>query len=132
MIKYNNSVWDNHFIEIAKLCSQMSKDPSTKVGSVIKCNEDKSIVSTGYNGLPKWMPDIEYVLNNREVKYKYIIHAEENAINFANKRNAALSDCTIYTTMLPCERCYNLIKNNGIRRIVTMIPTEDQLSRWGE
>lgn len=132
MIKYSINKWDNHFIDIAKLCSNMSKDPSTKVGSAIKCNKDKSIVSTGYNGLPKWMPDIESVLHNREHKYKYIIHAEENAINFANKRNVELSDCTIYTTMLPCERCYNLIKNNGIKRIVTVIPSKDQISRWGK
>jgi dCMP deaminase len=130
MIKHTIEDWDSHFMKIAVLCSQMSKDPSTKVGAVIR-GTDKSIISTGYNGFPVDVPDNEYLLHNRHDKYKYIIHAEDNALKFARKRNVDLSECVIYTTMMPCEKCYQLIKDAGIKRIVTMISTPDQIGRWG-
>ena len=41
---------------------------------------NKKIVSLGYNGLPQNVPDLEAIYTNREEKYKYIIHAEVNAI----------------------------------------------------
>lgn len=131
LVKHSFSNWDKYFLNIALICSKMSKDPSTKVGSVIKYNEDKSVVSTGYNGFPSDFPDYEHILNNKEEKLKYVIHAEENAINFASKRNINLEDCTIYTTLFPCDRCYELIRICGIKRIVTINPSPDQEKKWG-
>jgi len=135
IIKHSEEDWDRHFLDIAELCSKMSKDPSTKVGCVIRA-PDKSIVSTGYNGFPASIPDNKEYLENREIKYTYIIHAEENAIKFAtntqDSRSRDLSLCTLYTTLFPCEKCYNLIRKFGIKKIVTLEPTESQLERWGQ
>ena len=60
IIKHTKYDWDKHFMKIALLCSEMSKDPSTKVGAVIK-GIDKSVVSTGYNGLPNDIDDDIYI-----------------------------------------------------------------------
>ena len=132
--RHTQEDWDLHFLEIAKLCSKMSKDPSTKVGAAIK-GPDKSVVSTGYNGFPPWIDDKAADLNHRPTKYSLVIHAEENALRFAKSRVDTqihgLVGCTIYTTLFPCDRCYKLIKDAGIKRIVTQKPSEDHLKRWG-
>jgi dCMP deaminase len=84
--------WHNRFLDLAKFISGWSKDPSTKVGAVI-VDKNKRIVSVGYNGFPKDVKD-DNRLYDRESKYLIIIHAEINAILFANK---SLDDCILYT-----------------------------------
>ena len=74
--------WDHRFIELADHIAQWSKDPSTKVGCVI-VGEDREIRSTGFNGFPRGIDDDEERLNNRDLKYPLICHAEENAIMHA-------------------------------------------------
>ncbi|NCA14162.1 MAG: hypothetical protein EBS89_08535, partial [Proteobacteria bacterium] len=78
------SDWDRWFLGLAHYVSTASKDPSTKVGAVI-VDAERRVVSVGYNGLPRGVEDSEERLHNREVKYKMIIHAERNAILFAQR-----------------------------------------------
>ena len=85
--------WDLRFLELAKLVSTWSKDPSTKVGAVI-IDDNRRVVSVGYNGFPKGVRDSEHRLGNREVKYNYMVHAERNAMLFAN---SIPKNSTIYT-----------------------------------
>ena len=47
ILKHSKNDWDIHMLKIAKLCSQMSKDPSTRVGSVIM-GPNKRIISTRF------------------------------------------------------------------------------------
>ena len=75
-----NIKWHKRFLEIAKEVSTWSKDPSSKIGAVIVDSNTKQIISQGYNGFPRGIVDNLEVLNNRELKYKYVIHAEINAI----------------------------------------------------
>ena len=49
--------WDTRFIDLAKLVSTWSKDPSTKVGAVIT-DDNNRVISLGYNGFPKNIQDI--------------------------------------------------------------------------
>jgi dCMP deaminase len=124
--------WDMYFLKLATLSSTMSKDPSTKVGASIR-GPDKSVISVGFNGFPTEMYDDPLILNNRVEKYKYVIHAEDNAIRFAlNNRIGLLKDCTIYTTFPPCINCYKIIRSAGIKQIVTYEPTDEQKNRWSE
>ena len=51
-----NLSWDLRFLDLAKLVSTWSQDPSTKVGAVI-ADSDNRIVSIGYNGFPKGIKD---------------------------------------------------------------------------
>ncbi len=108
--------WDKRFLELADFISKWSKDPSTKVGAVI-VNSNKQIISVGYNGLPKNIKDTEEILNNRELKYQMIVHAERNALLFANNN---LNDCTLYTyPFMPCPVCAGMIIQSGIFRVVS-------------
>jgi dCMP deaminase len=108
--------WDRRFLEMAELVGSWSKDPSTKVGAVI-VDKDRRIVSTGYNGFPQGIADRSELLNDREKKYKLIVHGEMNAILFAQR---SLSGCTLYTTpLLPCSSCAGVIIQSGIARVVS-------------
>jgi dCMP deaminase len=84
--------WDRRFIELAKLISSWSKDPSTQAGAVITDNK-RRVISMGYNGLAQGVEDLPERLNNREIKYKMFVHAERNAIIFARQ---SLENCLQY------------------------------------
>lgn len=111
-----NYKWDNRFLDLAQFISNWSKDPSTQVGAVIVDN-DKRIISIGYNGFPVGIDDDPIRLNNRETKYKIVLHAECNAIMFSNTN---LVGSTLYTyPFMPCPRCAGMIIQAGINRVVS-------------
>ena len=109
--------WDTRFLELAKQISTWSKDPSTQVGCVV-VGPDREIRSTGFNGLPRGIEDSNERLNNREVKYPLICHAEENAIMHAARIGMSLKDCTAYVTWPPCTRCARSLIQAGIANVI--------------
>lgn len=116
--------WDRRFLDLAKLVSTWSKDPSTQTGAVI-VDGDRRIVSVGYNGLPQGVEDLPERLNDRDTKYKMIVHCERNAIIFA-KRD--LSGCTLFTyPFMSCAPCAGMVIQSGITRVVA--PLNDN-PRW--
>lgn len=117
--------WDYRFLDLAEFISSWSKDPSTKVGAVIT-DQNNRIVSIGYNGFPQSITD-DARLEERETKYKIIIHGEMNAILFANR---SLENCTLYTyPFMPCPRCASMIIQTGIKCVVSYNNMPD---RWKE
>ena len=112
--------WDEYFMGIAVLSSMRSKDPSTQVGACI-VNEDKRILSMGYNGMPRCCSDDEYPWdkndNALDSKYLYVCHAEFNAI-LNTRFGSALKDCKLYVTLFPCNECAKAIIQTGIKEII--------------
>ena len=117
------SKWEERFMSMARLVATWSRDPSTKVGAVI-VDRRKRIVSVGFNGFPAGVDD---TIVSREQKILRAIHAEANAILFAQRD---LAGCTIFVTHPPCAQCAALIVQCGITRVVSPIPTPDFASRW--
>lgn len=116
--------WNNWFLGLAQYIATASKDPSTKVGAVI-VDEERRVVSLGYNGLPRGIEDTKERLENRDLKYKIIVHAERNALLFAR---GSIKGCTIYTyPMMPCAVCASMIIQSGIKKVVA--PKSDN-PRW--
>ena len=116
--------WNRRFLSLAEHIATWSKDPSTKVGAVI-VDADRRIISTGYNGFPRDVEDLDERLNNRDVKYEMIVHGEINAIVFANQN---LQGTTLYTwPFMPCSRCAGIVIQSGIRTVVA--PYNDN-PRW--
>ena len=70
--------WDLRFKNLALEVSQWSKDPSTKVGCIAV--KDRKVIATGYNGFPAGISDNKEDYENRDIKYKKIVHAEKNMI----------------------------------------------------
>ncbi len=116
--------WDQRFMDLANFVAAWSKDPSTQVGAVIANPHTKRVVSMGYNGFPSGVGDHEHRLENREIKYEMIVHAETNALLFAGP---AAENCTLYVTPLPpCARCGVVIIQAGIQRVVAPIPNKSK------
>lgn len=113
-----NTKWDIRFLELAQLVSTWSKDDSTRVGAVI-VDPANRVVSVGYNGFARGVADTPDRLDDRDVKLKMVIHAEENAILFAQRN---LVGCTLYTwPFMPCASCAGKVIQVGIRRVVSLV-----------
>ena len=116
--------WDQRFMDLATFIAGWSKDPSTQVGAVIANPHTKRVVSMGFNGFPAGVEDLEDRLENREVKYEMVVHAEQNALLFAGP---AAEGCTLFVTPLPpCARCGVLIIQAGIARVVSPEPDKSK------
>ena len=111
----DSAKWDSRFLEVAKLISTWSKDPSTKVGAVI-VSPNRKILSTGYNGLPRGITDSKERLTNREIKLSMVVHAEMNAIHQAERD---LNGTWIYVShFFVCSECAKHIVQSGISRVI--------------
>lgn len=111
------NTWDRRFLEDAKHFSTRSKDPSMKIGAVFTRNNN--ILSTGWNGFPRGIEDSDERLNTRELKYKYVVHAEMNGIYNATHNGVCLADSTLYVYGLPvCDKCALGIIQVGVKRVV--------------
>ena len=119
MIKSNIS-WDEYFMGIALLSAMRSKDPNTKVGACI-VDENKKVVSIGYNGMPSGCDESQLSWNKGEgldSKYLYVCHAEFNAILNTRQGTSALKGCTLYVSLFPCNECTKAIIQTGIKEVV--------------
>lgn len=118
--------WDNHFLRLCEVHSEMSKDPSTKVGAVI-VGPDREVLSMGFNGFPRGVLDSEERLSNRDLKYKLMVHAELNAILGAARHGTRLFYSYLYVNATPCHRCAVEIIQSGIK---TVIARPRKLEKW--
>jgi dCMP deaminase len=108
--------WDHYFLSLCFLTSQRSLDPSTKHGCVV-VDDDKTILSIGYNSPPRGCCDKDIPLTRPE-KYPYFRHAEDNAISNAARIGVSLKNSTFYITGMPCPDCFGKIKNVGAKKII--------------
>lgn len=120
--------WDERFMDLADHVASWSKDPRTKVGSVI-VDHKKRVVSMGYNGFPRGVCDHEDRYHDRPTKHLLVSHAERNALD-----NAPLSveGCTLYCTLEPCVDCAKGIIQKGIARVVTKAHDREDTFHWKE
>lgn len=101
-------------MKIAETVASKSKDPSSKMGCVI-VDQNKRVVSLGYNGMLQGADESKMTLNERPMKYYFAIHSEMNALIFAHQD---LTGCTIYNRVATCENCLKYCLQAGIKRFV--------------
>ena len=122
--------WDNRYLALAKEVATWSKDPSTQVGAVT-VGAKKEVLSQGFNGFPRGIKDTPERYNHRETKYKFVVHAEMNAIYNATYSGTSLDGATLYTYGLPiCSECAKGIIQVGIKKVV--IEKSEELDNWNE
>lgn len=125
--------WTKRFMELARHISNWSKDPSTQVG-VVAISPNKRILSTGYNGFPSRISDNVEFYNNREYKYKLIIHGEQNCILNAAMNGVSLKGSYLFVWGMPvCNECAKSIIQVGIERVYWgMSNSENIPEKWKE
>lgn len=128
--------WDRRFLDLAAHVAQWSKDPSTKVGSVIVQPNLKMVVGLGYNGFARGVEDTEERLVVRELKYKFVVHAEVNALIMAGERarGATMYNFPAFVTPPICHDCCKTAIQFGIKEVVGFVPDipEELRKRWEE
>ncbi|MEJ6659535.1 MAG: dCMP deaminase family protein, partial [Candidatus Thioglobus sp.] len=122
--------WDQRYLALAKEVSTWSKDPSTQVGAVT-VGSKKEVLSQGFNGFPRGIRDSDERYNDRETKYKLVVHAEMNAIYNATYSGTSLDGATLYVYGLPiCSECAKGIIQVGIKKVV--VEKSKELDNWNE
>ena len=139
--------WDQYFMGIAEAVAKRSKCLSHHFGAVA-VNQDRCIVSTGYNGTPRGYPhcfgsvtvkelNLAHARSSTEVRCPRWIagyqsgegiewcpaaHAERNVVVNAARHGASLKGCTLYvSSMSPCFECAKDIVNAGIVEMVYLV-----------
>lgn len=107
-----------------------SKDPSTKVSAALF--NGKYQICSAYNGFPPGVADTPERLNNRDIKYKIVQHAEANLISTCARLGIKTEGMSVAVSLFPCASCAGMLISAGIKEIVTVEPSEDAKSRWGE
>lgn len=118
--------WEQFFMMNAFSASLRSKDPHNQVGACIVDEENKKILSVGYNGLTKgmnddtfdWTSSGEKTGEKAKIKDYYVVHAERNAVLNYRGNMKDLKGATLYVTWFPCYECTKEIIQVGIKKIV--------------
>lgn len=104
--------WTDYFLGLAKVISQKSHDIHTQHGCVIT-DLNNRILGVGYNGFPRGLDD-NALPTHRPDKYRWMIHAERNA----------LSNCVVrpdngiaYVTGQCCNDCIMALWQEGIKTV---------------
>lgn len=122
--------WDIKFLKMAKEVATWSKDPSSQIGSIC-VGSKREILATGYNGFPRGIADTIDRLENRTLKYHFVVHAEMNVIYNATYNGVSLDGATMYVHGLPiCSDCAKGIIQVGIKRVVMPQIPQDIDEKW--
>lgn len=114
--------WSKRYLEMAKNVASWSKDPSTKVGAVA-VGVHGQILSQGFNGFPRGIKDLPQRLENREEKYKFVVHGEMNCIYNSCLNGTSLAGSSIYVYGLPvCSECAKGLIQVGVSKVVMQHP----------
>lgn len=120
--------WDQRYLKLAYEVAQWSKDPSSKIGAITVGSKGQ-VLSQGFNGFPRGLKDDFTRLHNRETKYKFVVHAEMNAIYNATYNGTSLDGATLYVYGLPiCSECAKGVIQVGIKRVV--MPNQNVDGKW--
>lgn len=118
--------WNEYFMNIAVQVSLRSTCTRRKVGALIV--KDNVIVSSGYNGAPKGLPNCSdfpdrcyrskhNIPSGEKLELCYAQHAEVNALMQSVKTNVDLTGAKLYVTTFPCSSCAKAIIQAGIRDV---------------
>jgi dCMP deaminase len=115
--------WHELFMRHVYLISSKSKDPSTKIGSVLV--REKAIISEGYNGMPIGVDDSNSKRYKKPNKYFFWEHSERNAIFHCARHGISTNGAHLYTNGVPCADCGRAIIQAGIKRVYFHLPWEN-------
>ena len=122
--------WHKRYLKLAQEVASWSKDPSAKIGA-IAIGEKGQVLAQGYNGFPRNVDDSPERYNDRQLKYKYVVHAEQNLIYNATYNGVSLDGAVLYVVGLPvCSECAKAVIQVGIKQVV--MPDQEVPEHWSE
>ena len=113
--------WQEYFIKELHLIASMSKDVDTKVGAIIIDTKEKVVVAKGYNDLPRGVFH-KVERNSRPMKYKFTVHAEQNALYNALYSGTKVKGLSMLCTLFSCSTCCGGVIQSGIQEFICPTP----------
>lgn len=109
-----------------------SKDPRAKVCALVIDPNGLQILSTGYNGIPRGVPENPERWSREDgEKYFWVEHAERNAIYNASRRGVTIENSVLICNKYPCADCARAIIQCGISCVYTHNPDMSN-TRWSK
>ncbi len=122
------------FMAIARFLAERTDDPKTGVGAVIVQFPEMEIISLGWNGFPlkALYGEFPRASNSDEStvdkKSPYVIHAEQNALLFRNRKKID-DDAILFVTRSPCNECALL---TAMHKGITTVVVDDDVFLRGK
>lgn len=107
-----------------------SKDPNTKVAAILLAPDSLQVLSTGFNGICRGIKETPERWA-RPAKYRWVAHAEVNAIANAARSGVKVENSICVVTMFPCVDCCKALIQSGIKTVISEQPDIEH-HRWGE
>ena len=115
--KVSRPSWDEYFMQISDLVSNRATCSRLKVGAILV--KDRKIISTGYNGAPRKVPEcLDVGCLMRDGHCIRTVHAEVNAVTQAAYHGISTKGSSLYANWLPCYHCAKVLVNAGVETIV--------------
>lgn len=128
-------ITDLYYVNFAKSIAVHSPDPSTKVGAILT-TDNGELIGVGFNSFATKQCLDKADRFDRPLKYKWMIHAEINALANAASRGRSTTSSTIYIpfTSVPCTDCCKALIAAGVRRVVCLgdVPFSGKGEHWAE
>lgn len=116
-------------IRAAKTAAESeSLDPHTRVACWIISPVTSTVLVKGYNTFPQGIENTPFRWDRPE-KYRYVVHAEANAIARAAQDGVSLKEQQAVLTLFPCASCCKLLIQSGVQGIIVPHPNLRDL-RW--
>ncbi len=113
-MNYNNRLpWSKYALNIAFTARARSEDPYKKVGACA-LDYDNRVLGVGYNGLASGKDAKPDFWEDRDVRRKFMIHAEANCLSLFKAGECRL----LAVTLLPCSACATMIAAYKIPKVV--------------
>jgi len=120
--------YDKKFMEIVDSLTELTDDNDRGVACLIV--KDNNIISHGINVLSNGVKIREERVT-KPMKYRWVSHAERNAIYNAARLGIKTDGAKLYCTYFPCADCARGIIQAGISEIYTNKPDFNH-HKWGE
>jgi dCMP deaminase len=120
------------YFKLARYMAEtFSKDPSTKVGTILLKEKTLQILSVGYNGFARGVDETKPERWERPTKYNFCVHSEINSICNAARSGTSVEGAIAIVTMYPCCDCCRALIQSGVKNLITLPPNLKD-PKWGE
>lgn len=110
--------------------AKSSTDLSTQNGAIVV--RDGQVIGSGSNHFPKGVAELPHRLIRPE-KYKYVVHAETQAIYDAARKGNATEGAEMFSPWAACGECAKAIIQAGITKLVVHKEAIDQShNQWAD
>jgi dCMP deaminase len=111
-------IWtdEDYLRQAYKNAIDMSDDPSTQNGAVLVPKSGPEYPVYGANRMPRGIkiPKEEIASWTKEVKYRWMAHAEQSVLDLAGFRGIQTSGATLYCPWYACTKCARSIIDCGV------------------